>query len=166
MRLIMAVSADGYFCRTELDDMRWLGPTDKAVFRMLTGVGRVLGVGYQSYLSMPSELDGRKLLPLSAQQGKGWGCLAQFERAYPDGWLLGGPTLAKVAFFDDLLTEVHLCKSNRFAFPTVQAIKNGHAKENWLSRALDYSDEWALALTTPVGDVTVQQWRKKHGAGE
>lgn len=103
MKLLMAVSADGYLCSGPDDDMIWTGTTDKLLFRMLTSVGGVCAVGLNTYHLMPA-LDSRQLIPLSRH---GY-TLERLQEEHPDAWLLGGPTIAKAALDAGLVTEVHL----------------------------------------------------------
>ena len=109
MRLLMAVSRDGFLCRGPDDDMSWTGTTDKKVFRLLTGVGGVCAVGRVTRERTPRlELAGRKLLTLSRYHPDmhtlGW-----FASEHPDGWLLGGPTVAKRALDYNIVDEYHRC---------------------------------------------------------
>jgi hypothetical protein len=123
MRLIMAVSADGYVARGEQDHMQWLGHEDKALFRALTSVGGDCWVSRKSSHMMPINLAGRKLHRVSRQPG--FIDLDTLRRLPSEDWLLGGQTLALLALSltkyplqeAPLVTEVHLCRSNRSAFP-------------------------------------------------
>ena len=90
MRLLMAVSGDGFLCRGPSDDMSWTGKVDKLLFRVLTGVGRVCAVGSTTRRVM-RDLPGRTLLELSCADHTGY-TLEMFARDHPGGWLLGGPT--------------------------------------------------------------------------
>lgn len=121
MKLIMAVSADGFVARMGEDDMRWTGSLDKAVFRLLTGVGtEPLAVGRRTRALMPSYLPGREIYVLSSSGGiLADGTLANYHDRYPDGWLIGGQTVAVEAREQDLLSEVHLCRSTRFIWDGV-----------------------------------------------
>lgn len=109
MRLLMAVSADGYLCLGPNDDMKWTGPTDKKLFRALTSVGGVCAVGVTTYHLTPS-LDGRQLIPLSR---RGY-TLDRLQEEHPDAWLLGGPTVAKAALDAGLVTEAHINEVNHY----------------------------------------------------
>ncbi len=103
MRLLMAVSADGFLCKGPTDDMTWTGRTDKLLFRILTGVGRICAAGSTTRDLMRS-LPGRTLLELSRD---GY-TLKDFATEYPDGWLLGGPTVAAAALEAGLVSEVYI----------------------------------------------------------
>ncbi len=103
MRLLMAVSADGFLCKGPADDMKWTGKTDKLLFRVLTGVGRVCAAG-STTRDLIRSLPGRTLLGLSRN---GY-ALEAFAEEYPDGWLLGGPTVVKAALRASLVDEVYL----------------------------------------------------------
>lgn len=154
LRLVMAVSRDGYLSRCKGDTMEWLGPTDKAVFRILTGVGGVCGVGSGTAPHMPNELPGRALVVLS----RSGTTLGDFAERHPGAWLLGGPTLAAAALEQDLLDEVHLCRSDRRAFPDCMA---AGAWPDLVTRFLnDNLARWTLAMRTPVLDVTVERWTR------
>ncbi len=109
MRLLLAMSADGYLCSGPDDDMGWTGPTDKKLFRMLTSVGEVCAVGMTTYRFMPA-LDGRLLIPLS----RGGYTLKRLQEEHPDAWLLGGPTVAKAALDAGLVTEAHINEINHY----------------------------------------------------
>jgi len=160
MRLVMAVSKDGYIARGPEDDMSWLGATDKAVFRILTGVGhRQMAVGRRSAKSMPFKLEGRVLNVLSGRSdGKK---LDEFYAKYPDAWLLGGQTLALIALEAGYVDEVHLCRSDRMAFPeshwSTQVYKDRLTP--WLQQDRQWSETWLRDITTKVLDVTVERWR-------
>jgi dihydrofolate reductase len=154
LRLVMAVSRDGYLSRCKGDTMEWLGPTDKAVFRVLTGVGGVCGVGSGSAPYMPVELPGRVLWTLS----RSGTTLGDFAERHPGTWLLGGPTLAAQALEQDLLDEVHLCRSDRRAFPDCMA---AGAWPDLVTRFLEGNPgRWNKALSTRVLDVTVERWNR------
>lgn len=103
MRLLMAVSTDGYLCRGPDDDMDWTGPADKALFRVLTSVGGVCAAGTTTWNLMPA-LEARQLIPLSRE---GY-TLRRLEDEHPEAWLLGGPTVANAALCRSLVREVHL----------------------------------------------------------
>ena len=165
MRLVMGVSSDGYLARSREDDMRWLGRTDKGLFRVLTGVGGVCGVGARSAECMPNVLAGRELKVIT-RSGLGMD-LTAFGRLHPDGWLLGGPTLAMCALSNDLLDEVHMCRSDRYAFgPEGDTVGDGMRDcvttflENYnRPRSYQMHRRWELAMTTRVDEVTVETWR-------
>ena len=160
MRLILAVSKDGYLAREKNDRMDWLGSTDKAVFRILTGVGGKCAVGSETAECMPKTLPGRELTVLSRRGVS----LVEFANANPDGWLLGGPTLAMMALENDLLSEVHICRSDRKAFPDCMV---AGAIGDCVTRFLQANQRfpgvttwWHLGLETPVGDLKVERWKR------
>ena len=174
MRLILGVSADGYLAREKKDRMDWLGPTDKAVFRILTGVGGQCGVSVKTAAFMPKTLPGRQMQMLS-RQGDECMTLLEFSNLHPDGWLLGGPTLAKAALEMDLVTEVHLCRSSRKAFPEpMVAGAIGDFITPWLKAHQRFTGArtwWHFELETPIGDLKVERWKRwksyeQQGAGE
>lgn len=103
MRLLMAVSADGLLCRGPSDDMKWTGRTDKLLFRILTGVGRVCAAG-STTRDLVRSLPGRTLIGLSRDDYT----LEAFAEEHPDGWLLGGPTVTEAALRAGLVDEVYL----------------------------------------------------------
>jgi dihydrofolate reductase len=105
MRIIMAVSADGFLCKGPDDDMSWTGKVDKLLFKILTSVGRVCAAGAKTYDLMP-KLKGRVLHRLSRGEGM---TLESFQLVHPEGWLIGGPTVVEHALREGMVTEVHLC---------------------------------------------------------
>ena len=106
LRLIMAVSGDGIVSRGPDDDMSWTGAEDKAIFRALTGVGGLCGIGSKTARTMPNRLDGRVLMPLS-RSGFTLEHLALASAG--SAWLLGGLTVARAALEEGLVAEVHMC---------------------------------------------------------
>lgn len=94
MRLLLARSSDGFLARGPEDDMRWTGQSDKAAFRLLTlsNGNDVLLAGSRTYDQMP-RLPGRTMERLS-RDGL---TLELAAGAYPDAWLIGGPTVAAEA---------------------------------------------------------------------
>lgn len=154
----MAVSADGFLARERGDRMDWLGATDKAVFRILTGVGGVCAVGSVTAECMPRRLHGRELVVLS----RGGVTLDEFHATHPDGWLLGGPTLAMAALGREMLNEVHVCRSDRRAFPDpMVAGAIGDCVTRFLRSRPRASGEpyyWEMSMETPVGDLQVERW--------
>jgi dihydrofolate reductase len=110
MKLIMAVSKDGYVARGENDDMAWTGPDDKTVFKLLTHVGGLpLGVGRKTFEMIP-KLPGRSLVSLSMDPTKGC-TFTSFYDQYPDAWLIGGQTIAMQAIEREMVDQVFLCRS-------------------------------------------------------
>lgn len=142
MRLVMAVSFDGYVARNDSDDMSWLGPTDKRVFRILTGVGGLCAVGKKTYEHMPAALNGRTLVRLSREDFS----LHQLNTIHHAVWLLGGQTVALQAFKFGMIREVHLCRSRR-------SLGEDGVREQ-LSQYLAEP-----AMKTRVNDVTVEVYR-------
>lgn len=165
MKLIMAVSEDGYMSRSKCDDMRWLGRTDKAVFRLLTLTDRdPLFVSARSRPYIPELLPGRYLYSLSTKAEHGPGTrmsLRQVARGWPRAWLLGGPTLARIALEQGHVDEVHLCRSDRKAFPDSMAM--GAIADTVSPYLMAYPLEWLRTTTTRINDVTVECWKKVHG---
>lgn len=165
MRVLMAVSKDGYMARERDDRMGWLGATDKAVFRVLSGVGGVMAAGSRTTALMPGT-PGRRLLALSRS---GY-TLADLATEHPDAWLLGGPALALEALASDWagVDEVHLCRSDRLAFPdplcagsirdTLTPYLEGRGVPT------DADNGWRLGLKTRVLDVTVERWGRVKDA--
>lgn len=151
----MAVSRDGFMSRCPEDDMSWLGPDDKAAFRLLTGVGGVLGAGKATVRNMPERLPGRTVLRLS-RSGM---TLGDFAERYPGAWLLGGPELARFALLDDILDEVHLCRSDRLAQPLERGAWPDALTPLLTSRG-QVLYKWTKVLSTRVGDTTVENWRR------
>lgn len=110
MRLLMAISADGFVAKSDHDSMAWLGSLDKHIFRILSAVGGVCGIGQKTMacITTPLPWPGRTLIPLSSHGGT---TLTELYHDHPDAWLLGGQTLALRAFEFGYLSEVHLCRS-------------------------------------------------------
>ena len=149
MRIIMAVSSDGFLCRGPDDDMSWTGPTDKLLFRALTGVGGVCAAGAKTWDMMPGTrgrpaMNGRRLARLSRS---GY-TLQEFHYRYPHGWLIGGPTVAKAAIAQGMVDEVHLCW-----------ITHARLADGVRLGPTSLLDCFRLAMRTDFGDVALEVYR-------
>ena len=111
MRLIMAVSGNGFVATGEDDDMSWTGPIDKAVFKLLTSTSNILAVSAKTLQYMPKELPGRgKLYGLSTNPARGVP-LEDFAAMFPDAWLLGGQELALYAMKNGFVDKAYICRA-------------------------------------------------------
>lgn len=186
LKLILAVSADGYMARGLEDNMDWTGGEDKAIFRMLTSVGGACGVGYSSWLSMPKELRGRSLVPITRDgrrveelrdpppigpysaaepvhyqvrqyRSRRLGQFAYDCRLAGGGWLLGGPSLAMEALDQNLVEQVYLCRSPVKLFEGLE-----DKVTPWLQRRLEPRVNagaiWRKEQRIHVGDLIVDCW--------
>lgn len=149
----MAISKDGYVARARHDNMRWLGATDKAVFRVLTGVDARLGVSARTAQCMPPTLEGRSLIQLST---KGMTLEAFHTQWGRDTWLIGGQTLCMLALDAGYVQEVHLCRSDRMAFPSRPDAISDEITPYMKKR----SKHWKMMLETQINDVTVECWHR------
>lgn len=115
MRLLLAVSADGYLALGPEDDMKWTGPLDKAVFRLLTLSDEdVLLAGSTTFDQMP-QLPGRTMLRLS-REDRPYSKHKRLDldvaaQCHPDAWLIGGPTIAEEALRRGLIDRAFICVS-------------------------------------------------------
>jgi dihydrofolate reductase len=108
MKLIMAVSADGYVARGPDDDMSWTGREDKAVFQLMTlSTDAPLLAGRRTADFLP-RLRARTLQPLSLDPAKGMTLEQAFAR-WPDAWLIGGQTVAERAIAKGFIDRTYLC---------------------------------------------------------
>lgn len=107
MRLVMAVSADGFVARGPDDDMTWTGPADKFVFKLLTlSSDSPLYAGGRTYDQMPP-LKGRRLVRLSRGLDG-----AKLHEAWLDplAWLIGGPEVAEQALAAGMVDRAFICR--------------------------------------------------------
>lgn len=124
MKLIMAISRNGYVARSADDDMSWTGPADKAVFKLLTSTHPVLAVSAKTLEYMPKSLPGRgKLYALSTDPRKGMS-LEDMTRFAPDAWLLGGQEIALYALKNGFVTKAYLCIADTDVEPRPEAIQD------------------------------------------
>lgn len=111
MKLIMAISGNGYVAMGPEDDMSWTGPVDKAVFKLLTSTSEVLAVSAKTLEFMPNELPGRgRLYALSTNPRRGV-ALEDFAAVHPNAWLLGGQELALYALKNGFVDKAYLCRA-------------------------------------------------------
>lgn len=114
MRLLMAITADGFVSRGPRDDMSWTGPLDKRLFRILTSVGGRVYAGSTTYELMRGSrhvpaytLEGRRLFRVT-RNPTDKAVEASLADIPSDGWLIGGPTIAYAAMDALMVEEVHL----------------------------------------------------------
>lgn len=143
MKLLMAISADGFVARDEKDPMDWLGPTDKKVFRILSGVGGICAAGRITAELLPG-LGARRVICLT-REGM---TLNHVAGLYPNAWLLGGQTIALSAFLCGYISEVHLCRS---------MVKLGTGIPEritpWLKKPV---------MSTPIDNLTLEVYRRNE----
>ena len=155
LKAIVAISKDGYFARESEDKMNWLGPVDKQVFRILTASTARLGVGTKSAQFMPKKLEGRKLYKLSRFTACNLNWFWTLANKKQGAWLIGGQQLILAAIKEELLTEIHICRSSRFAFP-----KAGEGIRDALTEVLVEDKRWVKRMETKVGgEVSVECWK-------
>lgn len=174
LRLILAVSADGYLSRGPHDDMEWTGSPDKKVFRLLTSVGGVCAAGSTTWAHMP-ELPGRRVVPISrclaVQHRMGHSehamSLGTFAHRFPNGWLLGGPTVAMDALDCGLVDQVYLCRSPVVLFESQGAFSPMGQRDQvspWLmsrGESINAGVPWRRDHRIQLDGVTVDCWSRR-----
>lgn len=147
LRLIMAISADGFIARGPDDSMNWLGQTDKGIFKLLTTQESpsVLIRSRRTELAMPSVLAGRTFVTVSR---RGIMTLDDAAKAYPSAWLVGGQELAIEGIKNGHVRSAFLCISARYCFDGIQS----KLKETLLANGLK------LILETQINDVRVHRY--------
>lgn len=154
MRLIMAVSADGYVSQGPEDDMSWTGRADKQAFRLLTSVGGVCAAGSTTFDRMP-ELPGRTLIRLTRMAQEGSMTLGRFAHLHPGGWLLGGATVAREAFDLGMIDEAFfVVNGTELGSGQAEGLRFDMARRFWRSRDV---------LSFSAGDSTARVERWSHG---
>lgn len=160
MRLLLAVSSDGFLARGAEDDMRWTGAFDKAVFRLLTLAESeddvpVL-VGTTTFHQLP-RLPGRRVIQVSTRPTSTDSVtLAEAAELWPRAWIVGGPATATAALKLELISRAFISVS-----PSV--LGEGISMES-IAKLLPASGP---AYVIPVGDALVrvytemQQWPGK-----
>ena len=184
LKLVMAVSKDGFLSMSRDDEMGWTGPEDKKVFRLLTSVGGVLGAGRRTFELLPV-LKGRKVICLSTRKGmvqnaearialditrsgpssvvpetaayEATMSLGAFAFAHPGAWLIGGLTIAEEALRIGLLDEVHLCRNHAVVGPYIDP-QSGPTMDR-LTPRLRRDERWSLSEQTYHG-IKVETWRR------
>lgn len=179
LKLILAVSADGYLARSPEDDMSWTGATDKKLFRLLTSVGAECAAGRRTWERLP-DLPGRRVVPLTTVRGRlvhkaddATGarpelsmCVGSFAHAHPEGWLLGGPTVAREALSYGLVDQVYLCRSQAVLHGEQPAFKPLYRDEvtPWLmsrGEAHNAGIPWRRSHRIQLDGVTVDCWSRR-----
>lgn len=182
LKLVMAVSKDGFVSLGPNDDMLWTGPDDKRAFRLLTSVGGVLGAGRRTFEQLP-RLKGRRVICLSTRKGfvekaearearqhpfsdgpvsedasyERAMSLGQFAHQHPTGWLIGGQTVALEALSVGLVDQVFLCRA------PIELHRSGLfdprvAQRDLISHRIS---SWSRQERVSVGGTSVEVWRRK-----
>lgn len=106
MKLILAVSQDGFLCMPGHDTMAWTHPVDKKIFRLLTRSS------FAPLLAGQPTQDVMPVLPIPVQVISREGVtLGKAQELWPDAWLIGGPTLARAALDGKYVRKVYLVMS-------------------------------------------------------
>lgn len=109
MKLMLAVSQDGFLCTGESDDMRWTGRSDKLLFKWLTMTGGPVIVGRKTAALLPA-LKHRQVHHISRSPALGI-TLEEAARQFPDAWCIGGPILAEEALKHGLIDRAFIVRS-------------------------------------------------------
>lgn len=183
LKLVMAVSKDGFVSMGPDDDMLWTGPDDKKAFRLLTSVGGVLGAGSRTFRNLP-RLKGRKVVCISTRKlmvpnyelrevskaplqphgvvsaNAGYEeamSLGMFSRRYPTGWLIGGQTVAQDAISVGLVDQVFLCRAP-IELHRSTLFDPRVAQPDLISRMVS---RWSRQERLSIGGTSVEVWRRK-----
>jgi dihydrofolate reductase len=152
LRVVMAVSNDGFVARDDQDNMKWTGQEDKNIFRVLTGIGGDIAVGRTTFDQMPELSGGRRLICVSRDEALGISLseLFQLSRSRPV-WLAGGQTVVMSALRHRMIREVHI---SRLHFNLSQGIKDSvtpYLKRNsFVSRMFTYFDTTTVERWLPL----------------
>lgn len=164
MKLLMAISSNGYAARGPVDDMKWTGPDDKAVFRLLTSTGDLLAASAQTVDQMPHVLEGRgRLYALSRDFRKGVS-LEDFASIGQNAWLLGGPSLGiyalKHGFVDRVFLSIVPTEINSATYPLaipdrirpyLESRQQNDGRFFW----------WTQSARLSLGSVNVECWTRE-----
>jgi len=161
LNVILAVGRDGFMARGSEDNMQWTGQTDKAIFKLLTSVGQIIGMSNRSAdLLPPKGLPGRQVVRLSRTGYQ----LMDFAENNPGAWLGGGYTLTKEALELDLVRAVFVCHLDRDCCgPKGRAAYPGALEDPtrlYLTGQGSVQRKWKLENTVHLGDVAVAIHRR------
>lgn len=161
LNLILAVGRDGFMARSYEDPMQWTGQTDKAVFKLLTSVGQVVGMSNRSAdLLPPKGLVGRTVVRIS-RTGL---LLHEFAERYPGSWLGAGSTLTRQALEHNYVGAAYICHLDRDCCGPAGRAAYPHALEDptrlYLTGMQGAHRGWRQEHTIKIGDVTVAVHRR------
>lgn len=158
MKLLMAISKDGFVCKDENDDMSWTSKTDKKIFRLLTqtdGHGPYLPqlfCGYKTGKLLP-KLKNRQINIIEdwVEFGFGYiddnGAFNAVDTCLEDGHLIGGQKTALKAFERILIHKAYICRSE---------VELGDGVKDKITPIL--KKRFSLSDTIKINDVTVEIW--------
>ena len=190
LKLVMATTADGVTALGPDDPMDWTGSDDKRAFRLLTSVGGVLGAGRRTFERLPV-LKGRVVRCLSTRKGYVNNAearialeagpvlgemkvsdaayvqtitLGSFAHQHPDGWLIGGQTVALEALAIGLIGEVFMCRSPMSVNDMVPHMRTGDTfwpQRDQITPRLRHNEAWKQTDTCRIGDTVIEVWRRR-----
>lgn len=186
LKLVMASSLDGIVSLGPNDDMFWTGESDKKAFRLLTSVGGVLGAGRRTFENLPA-LRGRTVRCLSHRRCKmvssPWAVkpwevdgdaafdasysahetltLREFAQQFPQGWLVGGQTVALEALKADLVNEVFMCRAPIDFRKDLLSVMTTTFQRDYITPQLRSNYQWSRSDEFNVGDTRIEVWRFK-----
>lgn len=108
-KLLLGISADGFLAKGPDDDMKWTGPDDKGIFRVLTLAGGTVLAGRRTAELLPP-LPGRKVVTISRQHHLGL-TLQEASWAHRSAWLIGGPETALAALRAGMVEQAFIVRS-------------------------------------------------------
>lgn len=161
LNLVLAVGRDGFMARSFEDKMQWTGATDKAIFKLLTSVGQVVGMSNRSANLLPSKgLVGRTVVRIS-RTGL---LLHDFAESYPGAWLGSGYNLTQQALEQNLVRSIFLCHLDRDCCGPAGRVAYPHALEDptrrYITGMAGAQRGWSLEHTIHLGDVAVAVHRR------
>ncbi len=158
LRLVMAMSGDGFVARGPGDDMSWTAPEDKRLFSLVTRTrGALCVVSDRTRRQMPTTLPGRRLVTIRRSPdtfGSPDDMTLESAAETTDGaWLLGGQTLALEAIRRDLVWEAAVFVS--------RGVTLGAGQRGVLIETLDALPH-RHRTTRAYGPLDVISWEMRH----
>ena len=121
--LILAMSKDGYFAKSENDDMKWTGGLDKTIFKVLSFQGNsTILCGPKTFMTLPLPLQGRRVAVVRSSKKTNvfyqssaafakeisFNSLKKRSKELNGASIIGGPKLALAALDQGLIKRAYI----------------------------------------------------------
>lgn len=124
LNIILAMSSDGYFAKSDQDDMKWTGGLDKTIFKVLSFEGNsTILCGPKTFETLPLPLQARRVIVVRSNKRtnlyyESYSAAMAQEISFDsipgrlkdlnDASIIGGPKLALAALEEGLVKRVYI----------------------------------------------------------
>lgn len=164
LKMVMAVSKEGYVARGPRDNMAWTGSLDKALFRLLTLSDPVVGMSKRTLDLLPGKqwekgLPGREVVELS----RFGTTVEKFALDHPGAWLAAGPSLGIAAIEAGVVKRVFMCHLRHMSIGVLDAKAIRDPITPHITGAYGHNKGWYMKASIPIQDAIDVKLYERRG---